>query len=177
MKTLKRLLTIAAVFTAMQVSAQTDKETTTRLVNAKTLKFNATSAQPLAVGDLNAVLMRMPGGMGGGSSIQLTGATYDLKISKDSVEAYLPYFGRAYTATMNPNDSGVKFKSKDFSYKSEQKKKGNWVITIKPKDNKDGHQMVLHVGVNGYAFLNVTSNNKQSISYMGYISDPAEEKK
>lgn len=176
MKTLKNILMIAAVLTATHASAQTDKETTARLVAAKTIRFNATSAQPLAVGDLNAILSKMPGGMGGGGSIQLSGATYDLKINKDSVEAYLPYFGRAYTANMNPNEAGIKFKSKDFSYKTEQKKKGNWVITIKPKDNKDGHQMTLNVGTNGYALLNVNSNNKQSISYMGYISDPEENK-
>ncbi|TKC07723.1 DUF4251 domain-containing protein [Pedobacter frigoris] len=176
MKTLKNLLILAAVFTTMQVSAQTDKETTTRLVNAKTLKFNATSAQPLAVADLNAVLSKMPGGLGGGGSIQLSGSSYDLKISKDSVEAYLPYFGRAYTANLNPNDSGIKFKSKNFTYKSEQKKKGNWVITIKPKDTKDAQELMLTIGTNGYAFLSVNSNNRQSISYMGYISDPADKK-
>lgn len=176
MKTLKNLLILAFVFTAMQVSAQTDKETTTRLINARTIKFNATSAQPLAVADLNAVLSKMPGNIGGGGSIQLSGSTYDLKITKDSVEAYLPYFGRAYTASMNPNDSGIKFKSKDFTYKSEQKKKGSWVITIRPKDTKDAQELALTIGSNGYAFLSVTSNSKQSISYTGYISDPDDKK-
>ncbi len=176
MKTLKNLLILAVVFTTMQASAQTDKETTARLVNAKTLKFNATSAQPLAVADLNAVLSKMPGGLGGGGSIQLSGSSYDLKIDKDSVEAYLPYFGRAYTANLDPNDSGIKFKSKNFTYKSEQKKKGSWLITIKPKDTKDAQELSLTIGANGYAFLNVTSNNRQSISYMGYISDPADKK-
>ena len=172
MKTLKRFLMLAAVFTAVQASAQTDKETTAKLVDSKTLTFNATSAQPLANADLNAILSRMPGGQGGGN-IQLNGAMYDLKITKDSVVAYLPYYGRAYTATMNPDDSGIRFKSKDFTYKVEQKKKGNWIITINPKDVKDGQRLTLNVGTTGYAMLNVINNNRQAITFSGYISDPA----
>ena len=171
MKTLKKILMLAGVLTAVQASAQTDKATTAKLVDAKTMTFNATSAQPLASADINAVLSKMPGGQG--STIQLSGSRYELNITKDSVVAYLPYYGRAYTATMNPDDSGIKFKSKDFTYKAQQKKKGNWIITINPKDTKDGQQLILNVGTTGYAMLSVSSNNRQPINFSGFISDPA----
>jgi len=172
MKTLKTFLMLAAVFTTVQVSAQTDKETTARLVESKTLTFNATTAQPLSNMEINAILSKMPGGQGGGT-IQLSGSRYDLKITKDSVLAYLPYYGRAYTATMNTDDSGIRFKSKDFTYKTEKKKKGNWIITINPKDVKNGQRLTLNVGTTGYATLNVIDNNRQAITFNGYISDPS----
>lgn len=170
MKTLKNTLLLAIMFIAIQVSAQTDKETTARLVDAKTLVFNATTALPLANMDINKVMQRFPGAQGG--AIQLTGSQYTLTIAKDSVEAYLPYYGRAFSANINPNDSGIKFKSKDFTYKTEKRKKGGWVITIKPNDTKDVQSLTLSVGEKGYAVLNVNSNYRQAIAFNGYISEP-----
>lgn len=175
MKTIKNILVFAALFIAMQVNAQTDKETTFKVINAQHFIFNATSAMPLANMDVNNILSKMPGGNGGGL-IQLSGSQYQLTVTKDSVEAYLPYYGRAYTATMNPDDSGIKFKSKNFKYKADKKKKGSWLITINPKDTKDTQSMTLNVSENGYATLNVNSNNRQSISFNGYISEPKEKK-
>jgi len=175
MKTIKNILVFAALFIAMQVNAQTDKETTIKVINAQHFIFNATSAMPLANMDVNNILSKMPGGNGGGL-IQLSGSQYLLTVTKDSVEAYLPYYGRAYTATMNPDDSGIKFKSKNFKYKADKKKKGSWLITINPKDTRDTQSMTLNVSENGYATLNVNSNNRQSISFNGYISEPKEKK-
>jgi len=172
MNNLKSLLIAAAVFATVQVSAQTDKETTIKLVEAKNLVFNATTAFPLASADISAVLSKMPGGQSGGA-IQLNGAQYQLNIDKDAVEAYLPYYGRAYTTNRDPNESGIKFKSKDFTYVTEKKKKGSYVITIKPKDQKDVQSMILTVGQNGYASLSVVSNYRQSITFNGYIAEPS----
>src|SRR5689334_2385103 len=53
----------------------------------------------------------------GGPSRQLT-SDYDLKITKDAVVSYLPYFGRAYSATPGSTDNGLNFTSKDFEYSS-----------------------------------------------------------
>ncbi|ATP58608.1 hypothetical protein CPT03_20135 [Pedobacter ginsengisoli] len=170
MKTLKNTLLLVIMFVAVQVSAQTDKETTTKLVEAQTLVFNATTALPMANMDINKVMQRFPGAQGG--AIQLNGSQYQLKIAKDSVEAYLPYYGRAYSVNISSNDSGIKFKSKDFTYKTEKKKKGGWIITIRPKDTKDVQSLTLSVGEKGYAVLNVNSNYRQAIAFNGFISEP-----
>ena len=37
-----------------------------------------------------------------GGSISLRSGEYDLRVSKDSVISYLPYFGRAYVARTDP---------------------------------------------------------------------------
>jgi len=175
MKTLKSILMTAVLLTGIQAFAQTDKATTTKLVNAQNFVFNATTAMPMANAEINAILSQMPGGQGGGV-IQLNGSSYQLLVEKDSLSAYLPYFGRAYTPTMNSNDSGIKFNSTEFTYETKRKKKGNWVITIKPKNAIDAQVLTLNVSENGYASLNVNSNNKQSISFNGYISEPKQDK-
>ena len=176
MKTIKNILVLATLLIAMQVNAQTNKETTVKLVNEQNFIFNATSAMPMANQEVNNILNRMPGG-GGAGMIQLSGSQYQLIVTKDSVEAYLPYYGRAYTATMNPDDSGTKFKSKNFKYKTDKRKKGSWTITMDFKDAKDTQRMILNVSENGYATLNVNNNNRQPISYNGYLSEPKEKKK
>ena len=175
MKHLKSFLIAAALFTAVQASAQTDKETTIKLVENKNLVFNATQAYPMNSADINKVLSQMPGANSGGM-ISLSGSRYELTIAKDTVVAYLPYFGRAFTPSMNPNESGIKFTSTKYSYATEKKKKGNWVITIKPEDNRDIQTLTLNVTQSGYASLVVTSNNKQSITFNGYLSEPAVKK-
>lgn len=176
MKTLNKLFLLLVLFSTVQAMAQTDKATTAKLVEDQHLVFNATSAMPMANADVTAILNKMQNGAGGGM-IQLSGSLYQLKISKDSVEAYLPYYGRAYTASMNPDDSGIKFKSKKFNYKTTKKKKGGWIISIAPKDAKEVQNMILSVSESGYAVLNVTSNNRQAISFNGTIAEPKEDKK
>ncbi|EDM37418.1 hypothetical protein PBAL39_09751 [Pedobacter sp. BAL39] len=171
MKQLKNMLMLGILLSAMQVGAQTDKATTARLVEEQRLVFNATSAMPLASADVTAVLNKMQGAQGAGN-IQLSGGQYDLRLTKDSVTAFLPYYGRAYVANMNTNESGIRFNSKKFNYKSDKKKKGGWVITITPKDTRDVQSMTLSVSENGYGMLNVNSNNRQSITFNGYISEP-----
>src|SRR4051794_24283983 len=57
-----------------------------------------------------------------GSVRQLT-SEYDLRVLGDSIVAYLPYFGRAYTAPVDPTAGGIQFTSTNFDYNIEQKKK------------------------------------------------------
>lgn len=131
---------------------QDEKEAAIKaLVNAQRYSFEAQTALPL--------------GMRGR---QLTPG-YELKVRKDTIEAYLPYFGRAYTATIGSNDGGIQFKTTDFKYTLTEAKKGGWNITIVPKNSGDTRQLTLYVSQAGYASLQVTSNNRQSISFNGYI--------
>ncbi len=103
-----------------------------------------------------------------GKTRQLTSG-YDLKVFADSLISYLPFFGRAFTAPINPADGGINFTSSDFEYNAEARKKGGWDISIKPKDVNDIQQLLLTIYDNGNAYLTVYSNNKDAISYNGYI--------
>jgi hypothetical protein len=102
-----------------------------------------------------------------GSLRQLTSG-YDLRLSKDSLVTMLPFFGRAYTASIDPRDNGIQFTSVQYDYDIKKKKKG-WEITLKPRDVENVQQLFLTVFNNGRANLQVVSNNRESISFSGLI--------
>ena len=103
-----------------------------------------------------------------GSLRQLT-STYDLKVSNDSLVCNLPYFGRAYTAPIDPSSGGFNFVSTSFDYTVKPRKKSGWDVLIKPTDKKDVQQMLLNVFANGSASLQVISNSRQPISFNGNV--------
>lgn len=175
MKLIKKIGVFALSLIALNASAQTDKATTAKIVGEKNYIFVATSAIPLNSTDINNVLSKMNGQASVGT-INLSGDNYDLKITGDSIVSYLPFYGRAYSAPYGANnsESGYKFTSKQFNYEAKGKKKG-WNITIQTKDVRDNVRMTLSITESGYATLSVNSNNKQSITYNGYLSEVKKE--
>lgn len=157
----KRLLLLLAAFISVAVSygqdAKQDEQTQKKTaiensVRSKNYVFVAQTVLPLA-----------------GRAINLT-TPYNLKVAGDTLVSDLPYFGRSYVAPVNPADGGIRFTSTDVSYKAKDRKKGGWEIVLVPKDTKDVRQMFLTISENGYASLQVLSNNRQSIGFNGYIS-------
>ncbi len=156
------LVMISAVFTlvgcgvAQESSGTTDNNTRRadidQLINSRDFKFNVQTATPM-----------------GGRVIQLT-SLYDLRISKDTVQSDLPYFGRAFSAPMDPTRGGFRFTSTQFEYTSSPKRKGGWDIAIRPQDAQDVRQLSLSISSGGYGTLQVTSNNRQPISFYGTIT-------
>src|SRR5436853_6656541 len=63
------------------------------IIESKTYTFIAQTAQPTA-----------------GRLRELT-TTYQLDVNNDSVNADLPYFGRAYSAPIDPSQGGIRFTS------------------------------------------------------------------
>jgi len=173
MKQFKVILTMVLVASSLQIFAQTNKETTDKIIAAKNYVFIANTAIPMANMDVSRVLERMPGNVGGGGAIMLSGSQYDFKVTKDSVVAYLPFYGRSFTAPLNPNEGGIKFTSKDFSYTQKTNKKGNYTIQITTKDvQRENYRFMLSVSKNGYATLVASGNNRQSITFNGVIEEP-----
>ena len=110
-----------------------------------------------------------------GRSVPLSGG-YDLTISGDSMVAYLPFYGRAYTAPIG-DDGGIKFTSTSFKY-AVTEKKNRWEINITPSDADGVQQMYLDVSASGYANLRVTNINRSPMTFTGYIVEgKAKEKK
>jgi hypothetical protein len=130
-----------------------------RIIEAKNYVFTAQIMAPM-----------------GGMTRNLT-SVYDLTVTPDTVISYLPYFGRAYTAPIDPTQNGLQFTSVKFDYKITDRKKGGWDIYIVTKDQADNERMSLIVFENGIATLQVTSNNRQPISFNGYVSERRQNKK
>lgn len=102
-----------------------------------------------------------------GRTMQLT-TEYTVKVSKDTIVSDLPYFGRAFSAPIDPTKGGIQFNSTKFDYQQIPIKKG-WQITIKPTDVSDVQQFFLTIFNNGSATLQVTSTNRTPISFNGYV--------
>lgn len=170
MNRLKTLLIAALAFSGLNTVAQTDKATTAKIVEAKTYTFVARSVTPLNIQDISAVMSKMPGAMAGGV-INLTETYYEVKVTPDSVVAFLPYYGRSFNAPINQNDGGVKFTSKKFEYKSTKGKKRGWDTLIETKDAKESYRLAFNISDNGYVTLSLNSNNKQSVTYQGYLKE------
>lgn len=168
MKALKFLSPFVLLLCSVQLFAQTDKAA--KLIADKHFVFNATSVL-LNNNDISNILTKMPGNTGG-SSVNLNGSQYNLTVTPDSIVAYLPYYGRAYSADVNPNNGGIKFNSKKFTYQNIKRKKGGWQITINTQDARENFRLSLSVSEKGYATLVAIGDNKQAITYNGVISEP-----
>ena len=121
-----------------------------QLVDARTFNFIAENVSPFR-----------------GRTRYLT-SDYGLRVSKDSLISYLPFFGRATQAPMNPSESGIQFTSTDFSYKVEDKKNRK-EVTIIPHDRRDIQQIFFVIFDNGTASLNVVSTFRDPISFNGHL--------
>lgn len=122
------------------------------LIQSKNFVFKAQSSTPMA-----------------GRFIQLT-SEYDVRVNNDTLATYLPYFGRAFVAPIDPTRGGIRFNSTDFEYNVEEKRKGGWEILMKPRDTRDVRQLLLTVTESGYATLQVISNDRQPITFNGFIA-------
>jgi hypothetical protein len=145
------LIFIAAAFNT--VSAQDKKEEAIKnMIETKNFTFVAQTASPT------------------GAPLRQLSYGFDLNVLGDSVVSYLPYFGRAYSAPMDPTEGGFKFTSTKFDYTVTGRRKGGWDIIIKPKDAKDVRELALTAFDNGNSTLQVLSNNRQPITFNGYIA-------
>lgn len=139
------------LFSATMASAQKlDKASVQNAVNSKQFVFKAQTVLPMA-----------------GTSRFLT-TDYDVKVLGDSLVSYLPYFGRAYNVTYGDR-GGIDFTSTQFDYKVKPRKKGGWDVSIETNDVKDNQRLNFSISEDGYAYLQVISNNRQPISFNGYI--------
>ena len=153
-KTIHKALSFLVVvfFSVSSAKAQETNETTLKnLLSSKTFVFKAQSAWPLQ-----------------GTVVQLTPG-FDMKVLNDSINTYLPYYGRSYSAGYSNNNGGISFTSTKFDYKLKEKEKGGWELVIKPTDAKVISQLNYSISTNGFATLQVTSNNRQAISFYGVI--------
>jgi len=128
-----------------------DAQTIQQLLESKEFVFRAQSVNPAR-----------------GGFRQLT-SEYDLRLLGDSLVSHLPFFGRAYSAPLDPRQSGIQFTSTQFEYEVKPKKKG-WDIRLRPKDVESVQQMHLHVTTSGRATLQVISTNREQISFNGVIA-------
>jgi hypothetical protein len=104
-----------------------------------------------------------------GTQVTLTGESYSVVVTPDSVNCFLPYIGVAYVAPMNPQEGGIKFASVKFSYNTRKRKNGVWEISIKPEDVKDIQRLDFSIAPNGQTQLQVLRVTAQPVVFSGEL--------
>ena len=151
-----------------------DSQTINSLVSSDEFTFHAEKANPMNFDVIN-VVNSMPNAPQL-RTFQISGENYGIEIKKGVMEVTLPYFGRTFNASYGATDTSYRFTSKDYAVTKSQSKKGNWVYKIKPNDVKNVSDINIEIFKNGKALTSVRSNDRQPISYDGYISKNEETK-
>jgi hypothetical protein len=149
------ILCLTALCMAGQLSAQDAAaiETIKKWVEAKAFNFQASSMTPSK-----------------GGTRQLTTTTYAVQVKGDTLVCDLPYIGRVYNVSSITGEGGMNFVSTQFTYESKAGKKNKWLLTIKTRDLKADRDLSFVLFDNGTATLNITSSDRQFISYQGKIT-------
>jgi hypothetical protein len=127
-----------------------------QMIRDKTFLFEATHALPL-----------------GGGSIYLN-YSFDVELKRDTLASYLPFYGVAYRVDYGSRNSGLDFVQPVQSYDMEEKE-DEYLIIIEVKNKMDLLSYTFFISRLGYATLNVTSTNRQAISYYGRLETPETE--
>jgi hypothetical protein len=125
-------------------------EETKAVVESKMFVFDARNVNPMK-----------------GRSITLT-SEYDVKVTKDSIYSYLPYYGVAYTASYGGTDSPMIF-DKPFETCNMEKTKKGYEVKVAVKNGNDRLDFSFYISETGSTTLSVSSTNRQSITYYGDI--------
>lgn len=178
---MKKYITIISIFiltmSFQSCSSQNvaDSQTVNSLVTSEEFTFHAERANPMNYDVIN-ILSSMPNNPST-RILQLDGDGYVIELKKDKMEVVLPYFGRVYNPSYgNSSQNSYRFTSKDYTVTKSQNKKGNWIFKIKPNDVNNVSDINIEIYKNGKAFTSIRSNDRQPITYDGYVSKNEEVK-
>lgn len=111
-----------------------------------------------------------------GRRIDLTTNYNSLKIDNAHVIADLPFFGFSQVSNLK-GDGGIKFDAENIDYKIEYNdKKHKITIKFKAENNAETFDLFLTVNSNATATLNVSSSQRDFMSYRGDVKEESEEK-
>lgn len=136
------------------------------LLNSGEFTFMAQRANPTNYDVIN-VMNSLPGS----SSARMLDLDYGytVQLKKSEIEVTLPYFGRMYTPSYDTSKNSYRFTSKDFTVSERPGKKSSVVYSIVTHDQPNVRRIVMEVFSNGKSFVTIDSNDRQIISYDGYI--------
>lgn len=160
------LMLLASAF-ADGVSSQS----ATYFVQDRAIESIADTCEAESVYDIE-VIAALPSGRG---QVILT-SPYSLKVSRDTVESALPYYGRAYNVPYG-GGSGLFFSGRPEEYSDVETKPGQRKISFKVRTDEDLFSFAVTLDCRGdkqggedcTAFITVSSGQRQTISYRGRV--------
>jgi len=95
--------------------------------------------------------------------------TYFVQCRKDSLYVSLPYYGKLNSTAGATNDNPLDFKSTNSKIEKTQKKKGKWIVDIKP-ENSEVQSISFTFFENGSASANFIMKNRSGINFSGKVA-------
>jgi hypothetical protein len=98
---------------------------------------------------------------------------YYAAMMPDSVVSFLPYYGKTDSEqdsefiTISIEENPTKFSSSEYDYAVKQKKNGDVIITVKPKDATVIEKYIFSLAPDGSAKLELTLTGYRTITYDG----------
>ena len=94
---------------------------------------------------------------------------YSLEVRGDSVISYLPYFGRAYHVPYG-GGKGLNFKALLSNYQVTRSKKDMTRVELRVQNDEDTYDYMIDVFDNGRVLLDVSPQNRESVSFSGMLN-------
>ena len=92
--------------------------------------------------------------------------SYFVQCRKDSLYVSLPYYGKLNSTAGATNGNPLDFKSTNSKIEKKEKKKGKWIVDIKP-ENSEVQSMSFTFFDNGSAQVNFIMTNRSGINFSG----------
>lgn len=175
---MKKYIPVLFSFLLVMITACTsqkylDSNKVNSLIQNEEFTFNAKSAHPTNYDVIN-VMNSLPTTTS--SRMLDLDAGYGITIKKGELISTLPYFGRAYTPSMDREKESLRFTSKNYKINSTEGKKGSKILTVIPADVSHIRRIIMEIFPNGRAYVSVDANDRQPISFDGYLSKNEETK-
>lgn len=151
----------------------TDNWILNNLISEQSFEIESRWAQPMTTGAYTrAINGLLPPGSSAGQ-INLIGNTNFLKMEKDSVSAYLPYFGeRQLGGNYGGSNGGIEFEGvpKDLEITPTDKKGYHIRFSIEDKENNsENYNVYIQVFRDMNANMIISSSQRLSIRYRGIV--------
>ena len=160
--------TMLLVLSACSTQNYLDPKTVIELVNGKQFTFMAKRANPTNYDVIN-VINSIPNSTS--SRMLELDYGYGITFKDGELTSVLPYFGRTYTPIMDRDKQSYRFTSRNFSIEKKSGKKDTQILTIRPTDVDYVQRIIMEIYPNGKAYLSIYSNDRQPISYEGYLME------
>ena len=107
----------------------------------------------------------------GGQGVSLFSNRGDLRVKNDSVNAYIPYFGKSYSSAYGDESGAVEFRNQKFvaSDAKINEKKKQIIWKFEPTERNNKYQFTVFISSSGSCSITVISSNKSQISYTGAL--------
>ena len=100
----------------------------------------------------------------------MTSDGYNIKISGDTVNCHLPFFGNSNTPMYGSRNISITVKNQKLKiFKQYSEKRDSYILSFKSNSSTDGGSwdFAIEIFSNGAAAVQCTSNNKSPMGYNG----------